>query len=162
MSADVVLAGTSTVALGPADLTLAEGTTNVVYAWGSSTAGYQLAVQTISGGHSAPSGVPGGTGGLLDDGSLPMPVAALSVIGLVAAGVGALRLTRSPRLIRRRNRRASRRRPHRPGPRSRRRRADDLGADPAGGDGGRTGGACPRQPAGAVLRGRASAPPAVR
>jgi hypothetical protein len=95
VSADVVLAGTSTVAIGPADLTLAEGTTNIVYAWGSSAAGYQLAVQTISGGHSAPSGVPGGTGGLVDDGSLPLPVAALSVLGLVAAGAGALRLTRS-------------------------------------------------------------------
>jgi hypothetical protein len=95
VSADVVLAGTSTVAIGPADLTLAEGTTNIVYAWGSSVAGYKLAVQTISGAHSAPSGVPGGTAGLVDDSSLPMPVAALSVIGLVAAGVGALRLARS-------------------------------------------------------------------
>ena len=61
VSADVVLAGTSTVAIGPADLSLAEGTTNIVYAWGSQDAGYKLAVQTISGGHSAPSGVPGGT-----------------------------------------------------------------------------------------------------
>ena len=95
VSADVVLAGTSTVAIGPADLTLAEGTTNVVYAWGSSDAGYELAVQTISGGHSAPSGVPGGTAGLVDDGSLPLPVAALSLAGLLAAGVGALRLVRN-------------------------------------------------------------------
>ena len=83
------------MAIGPADLTLAEGTTNIVYAWGSEAAGYELAVQTISGAHSAPSGVPGGTGGLVDDGSLPLPVAALSVIGLVAAGAGALRLARS-------------------------------------------------------------------
>jgi len=90
-----VAAGTSTVAIGPADLALAEGTTNIVYAWGSEDAGYELAVQTISGGHSAPSGVPGGTAGLVDDGSLPTPVAALSVIGLVAAGAGALRLARS-------------------------------------------------------------------
>jgi hypothetical protein len=95
VSADVVLAGTSTVAIGPADLTLAEGTTNIVYAWGSQDAGYQLAVQTISGGHSAPSGVPGGTAGLADDGSIPLPVAALSLAGLVAAGAGALRLARS-------------------------------------------------------------------
>ena len=94
MSADVVLAGTSTVALGPADLTLAEGATTIVYAWGSQAAGFQLAVQTISGGHSAPSGVPGGTAGLTDDGALPLPVAALSLAGLVAAGAGALRLAR--------------------------------------------------------------------
>jgi hypothetical protein len=95
VSADVVLAGTSTVAIGPADLTLAEGTTNTVYAWGSQDAGYKLAVQTISGGHSAPSGVPGGTAGLADESSLPLPVAALSLAGLVAAGVGALRLART-------------------------------------------------------------------
>jgi hypothetical protein len=94
VSADVVVAGTETVAIGPADLTLAEGTTNIVYAWGSE-GNYDLAVQTISGGHSAPSGVPGGSAGLVDDGSLPMPVVALSVIGLVAAGAGALRLARS-------------------------------------------------------------------
>ena len=95
VSADVVLAGTSTVAIGPADLTLGEGTSTIVYAWGSEAAGFELAVQTISGTHSAPSGVPGGTAGLVHDGSLPMPVAALSVIGLVAAGAGALRLARS-------------------------------------------------------------------
>jgi hypothetical protein len=95
VSADVVVAGTDTVAIGPADLTLAEGTTNIVYAWGSEDAGYDLAVQTISGGHSAPSGVPGGNAGLMDDGSLPLPVAALSLAGLTAAGLGLLRLVRS-------------------------------------------------------------------
>ena len=95
VSADVVLAGTSTVAIGPADLTLAEGSTNIVYAWGSEDAGYELAVQTISGAHSAPSGVPGGTAGLVDDGSLPLPLMALSVAGLAAAAAGALRLARS-------------------------------------------------------------------
>jgi hypothetical protein len=95
VSADVVLAGTQTVAIGPADLTLAEGTTNIVYAWGSEEAGYELAVQTISGSHSAPAGVPGGTGGLVDDGSLPAPLLAVSLVGIVAAAVGALRLARS-------------------------------------------------------------------
>ena len=94
VNADVVLAGTDTVAIGPADLSLAEGATTVVYAWGSEDAGYELAVQTISGGHSSPSGVPGGTAGLIDD-SLPMPVAALSLAGLAAAGVGVLRLART-------------------------------------------------------------------
>src|SRR3712207_4669443 len=42
VSADVVLAGTSTVAIGPADLTLGEGTSSIVYAWGSEAAGYEL------------------------------------------------------------------------------------------------------------------------
>jgi hypothetical protein len=93
VSADVVLAGTSTVAIGPADLTLAEGSSTIVYAWGSEEAGFELAVQTISA-HSAPSGVPGGTGGLVDDG-LPTPLMALSVAGLVAAAAGALRLARN-------------------------------------------------------------------
>jgi hypothetical protein len=94
VSADVVLAGTSTVAIGPADLSLAEGSTNIVYAWGSKDAGYQLAVQTLGGGHSAPAGVPGGTGGLVHDGSLPLPVTGLSVLGLLAAGLGAFGLVR--------------------------------------------------------------------
>jgi hypothetical protein len=95
VSADVVLAGTGTVAIGPADLTLAEGTSTIVYAWGSQEAGFQLAVQTISGMHSMPSGVPGGSAGLADDDSaLPM-VAALSVAGLAVAGAGAVRLARS-------------------------------------------------------------------
>jgi uncharacterized protein DUF4397 len=92
ISADVVLAGTSTVAIGPADLTLAEGTSTVVYAWGSGEAGYQLAVQAMSGMSSAPSGVPGGSAGLADDGGLPLPVVALSALGLGAAALGARRL----------------------------------------------------------------------
>ncbi len=95
VSADVVVAGTDTVAIGPADLTLADGTTNIVYAWGSEDAGYELAVQTIGGADSAPGGVPGGTGGLVDDSSVPAPVAAVSIVGLVAAAAGALRLARS-------------------------------------------------------------------
>lgn len=61
VSADVVLAGTSTVAIGPADLNLAEGTATFVYAWGSAEAGdLALAVQTVDGLHSSPSGVPSG------------------------------------------------------------------------------------------------------
>lgn len=95
VSADVVLAGTDTVAIGPADLSLAEGTSTIVYAWGSQDAGYELAVQTISGTHSTPSGVPGGSAGLVDDGSLPLPVAAASLAGLVAAGLAARRLAGS-------------------------------------------------------------------
>jgi hypothetical protein len=64
VSADVVLAGTDNVVIGPADLKLAEGAHTIVYAWGSAKDdNLKLAVQTISGMHSAPSGVPGGTGG---------------------------------------------------------------------------------------------------
>ncbi|HEX8767222.1 MAG TPA: DUF4397 domain-containing protein, partial [Jatrophihabitans sp.] len=50
IEADVVLAGTSTVAIGPADLTLSEGTNTIVYAWGSAAdKNLKLAVQTIDG-----------------------------------------------------------------------------------------------------------------
>jgi hypothetical protein len=89
--ADVVLAGTSTVAIGPADLVLAEGTVTAVYAWGSADAGYRLAVQTLTGMDSAPSAVPGGSAGLTDDG-LPTPLVALSAAGLVAAALAGRRL----------------------------------------------------------------------
>ncbi|CAN7224126.1 DUF4397 domain-containing protein [Knoellia sp. LjRoot47] len=64
IKADVVLAGTDTVAIGPADVDLKEGTNTIVYAWGSAADdNLDLAVQTIDGLHSSPSGVPSGTGG---------------------------------------------------------------------------------------------------
>jgi hypothetical protein len=64
VKADVVLAGTDTVAIGPADLTLKEGTATIVYAIGSAEGkNLKLVAQTISGLHSAPGGVPSGTGG---------------------------------------------------------------------------------------------------
>lgn len=92
IKADVVLAGTDTVAIGPADLDLKEGTNTIVYAWGSAAdKNLALAVQTISGLHKAPHGVPSGTGGLLDDG-LPLPIAALTVIGLAGAAFAGRRL----------------------------------------------------------------------
>ena len=63
ISADVVLAGTDTVAIGPADLTLKEGTNTIVYAYGSAAANnLKLAVQVVSGMNSDPGGVPGGQG----------------------------------------------------------------------------------------------------
>lgn len=90
-SADVVLAGTEDVALGPADLDLAEGTSTIVYAWGSAEDGnLDLAVQTIDGLHSAPAGVPGGEAGLAPESS-GIPAWALglgltSVLALAFAG----------------------------------------------------------------------------
>ena len=70
ISADVVLAGTDTVAIGPADVELKEGTNTIVYAWGSAADdNLDLAVQTVSGMHSAPSGVPAGGGTSTDDAS---------------------------------------------------------------------------------------------
>lgn len=86
VSADVVLAGTDTVALGPADLDLSEGTSTIVYAWGSAEENsLALAVQSIDGLHSTPGGVPSGEAGLVNDG-IPAPLLALTVL----AGAGAL------------------------------------------------------------------------
>jgi hypothetical protein len=69
VDADVVLAGTDDVVLGPTELKPAEGTATIVYAIGSAESD-SLAVtsQVIAGLHSAPSGVPAGSGGLADTG----------------------------------------------------------------------------------------------
>ena len=86
--ADVVLAGTSTVVIGPASLDLAAGTSTIVYAIGSaSDKSLTVVVQTIRGLGGAPSGVPAGTGGLVADHgptawwSLMLAAGALLIIG---------------------------------------------------------------------------------
>jgi hypothetical protein len=69
VSADVVLAGTDTVVLGPTDLNLKEGTATIVYAIGSAEEdSLDIVAQTINGLHSAPGGVPSGSGGMADTG----------------------------------------------------------------------------------------------
>ena len=89
-SADVVLAGTDTVALGPADLSLAEGTNTIVYAWGSAEAGnLALATQVIDGLDGAPTGVAAGGGSTAATGALPLWTAGLMAIGALGA-VGAM------------------------------------------------------------------------
>ncbi len=96
--ADVVLAGTSTVVIGPATLDLAEGSATIVYAVGSAdqkTLG--LVVQTISGLHSAPGGVPAGSGGLADDGGVPAWLPVTVAVGLLVAAGGAARLAATRR-----------------------------------------------------------------
>jgi hypothetical protein len=95
VKADVVLAGTSTVAIGPADLNLKEGTNTVVYAWGSASAkNLKLAVQTVSGLHGSPSGVPGGTGGQAasqQQAIWPALAAGVLALALVGGGAAAIR-----------------------------------------------------------------------
>jgi Domain of unknown function (DUF4397) len=87
IKADVVLAGTGKVAIGPASLKLAEGTTTIVYAWGSAEDdNLQLAVQTITGMHGTPSGVPGGTGGQAAA-RAGSSLAAAAVLGLAMVGI---------------------------------------------------------------------------
>jgi len=87
IKADVVLAGTKKVVIGPASLTLGEGTTTIVYAWGSAEDdNLKLAVQTIKGMHGNPNGVPGGTGG--QAASVPgTSVAAAALLGLAVIGI---------------------------------------------------------------------------
>jgi hypothetical protein len=95
VKADVVLAGTSTVAIGPANLDLTEGTETIAYAIGSASAkNLGLVTQTIDGLHSAPGGIPAGTGGLADSGT-PAWVPAAAVLGLVVAVAGGLGLVRT-------------------------------------------------------------------
>ena len=94
VSADVVLAGTDTVAIGPADLDLAEGTNTIVYAWGSGTPA------TSSPSRRSPVRTPRRPASPAAPAAwsttrCPAPLVALSVAGLVVAGAGALRLVRS-------------------------------------------------------------------
>lgn len=88
VSADVVLAGTSDVAIGPADVTVKEGVNTIVYAWGSAAdSNLALATQEVSGLHSGPSGVPAGESGAAS--GVPAPVVVLTVLaagGAVLAG----------------------------------------------------------------------------
>ncbi|MEU3660500.1 DUF4397 domain-containing protein [Streptomyces sp. NPDC032940] len=64
VNADVVLAGTDTVAVGPASLDLKEGTSNVVYAWGSADdKNLALATQTFGGMRTMPNAVHAGGSG---------------------------------------------------------------------------------------------------
>jgi hypothetical protein len=93
VSADVVLAGTETVAIGPADLDLAEGANTIVYAWGSAEdKNLALKTQKISGMDSAPSGVDAGESGAMaaDNESATVwltwgTTGAVAVAGLLAA-----------------------------------------------------------------------------
>lgn len=90
ISADVVLAGTDTVALGPADVDVAEGTNTIVYAWGSAEAeNLALAVQQLDGLHSSPDSVPAGTGGMAGD-DMAQRIALSSLAAFAAAGAVAV------------------------------------------------------------------------
>jgi hypothetical protein len=89
ISADVVLAGTSTVAIGPATLNLAAGSDTIVYAIGSaSDKSLSLVTQTIDGLGGSPTGVPAGSGGAAAP-SDPVPfwVVALAGLGVLVACV---------------------------------------------------------------------------
>lgn len=87
----MVLAGTEDVAIGPADLDLAEGTNTIVTAWGSAEDGnLALAVQSVEA-HSAPSGVPSGLGGAAQQQALGVALAVAGVLGLALVTTRTLR-----------------------------------------------------------------------
>lgn len=97
VSADVTLAGTGTVAIGPADLDLAEGTATFVHAIGSAEAeNLSLVPFTVTGLHSAPGGIPAGSAPagtpvgwlLLTAGGVAILVAALTVRRRVRPAAG--------------------------------------------------------------------------
>jgi hypothetical protein len=86
VSAAVALAGTTDPVIGPADLDLQEGTSTIVYAYGSAEDGnLALAVQTIGGLHSSPSGVPSGTADLPAD-RAPLALGGVALLAALAAG----------------------------------------------------------------------------
>ena len=89
IKADVVLAGTDTVAIGPADVNLKEGTNTIVYAWGSAAdKNLALATQVLTGMHSAPGGVPAGAGvGAGDESSQAARWAAVAGVSALAGGL---------------------------------------------------------------------------
>jgi hypothetical protein len=93
-SADVTLAGEDAAVLGPTDVQLSEGTATIVYAWGSAEEGnLDLAVQTIDGLHSSPSGVPGGeTGAAAAGDGAPLWALGLGAASLMALGLAGTRL----------------------------------------------------------------------
>lgn len=94
-AADVVLAGTDTVVLGPADLDLAEGTNTIVYAWGSAEAGnLALATQVITGLDGMPGGVPAG-GGATSGNNAALIAAGLMAVAAVGVAGAAIRLNGS-------------------------------------------------------------------
>lgn len=96
VNADVVLAGTDTVAIGPADLDLKEGTSNVVYAWGSADdKNLALATQSFSGMETMPNAVhAGGDGAAVTPNSSDQWLAWAAAAGAVSVA-GALVVRRA-------------------------------------------------------------------
>ncbi|MFE2277402.1 DUF4397 domain-containing protein [Streptomyces sp. NPDC059454] len=94
--ADVVLAGTDTVAIGPAELNLEEGASTIVYAWGSADdKNLALATQTLSGMESAPNAVHAGGNGAAVGPNPSDPWPAWAAPAGVAALAGALLIRRA-------------------------------------------------------------------
>jgi Domain of unknown function (DUF4397) len=102
ITADVVLAGTSTVAIGPATLSPAEGSETIVYAIGSAAQKtLALVVQTIPGLGSAPGGMPAGSGGFAaPHADTPAWIMLLAALGALIALSGSTLVVRAVRVRR--------------------------------------------------------------
>lgn len=95
VDASVTLAGTTDPVIGPADVPVTEGAATIVYAWGSAEDdNLAVAVQTIDGLHSAPSGVPSGTADLPAD-TTPVLLGGLALLATVVAGGAAVQARRT-------------------------------------------------------------------
>ena len=94
VSASVAATGTTDPVIGPADVTVTEGEATIVYAWGSlEDKNLAVAVQTIGGLHSAPSGVPSGTADVGTD-TLPVALGGIALLGALVAVGSARRASR--------------------------------------------------------------------
>lgn len=98
-TADVVRAGTSDVVIGPADLNLKEGTSNIVYAWGSADdKNLALKVQPLSGRQTPPeesSTGAGGASGPTTGGESPGAMTAWGAVGLAGPLIARRRAARA-------------------------------------------------------------------
>ena len=100
ISASVAATGTTDPVIGPADVPVVAGQATIVYAIGSlEDDTLDVLVQTVrlAGGEGAPAGVPAGTGGLLDQGGLPLGVVLATGLGVVLATSGGVALARARR-----------------------------------------------------------------
>lgn len=91
VSAAVAATGTTEPVLGPADVTVSEGTLTIAYAWGSlEDDNLALAVQTVTGMHSSPGGVPAGAAGLVATNAPEQQMRVWAAVGLGALAAIAL------------------------------------------------------------------------
>lgn len=99
VAASVAAAGTTDPVIGPADVDVAEGALTIVYAWGSlDDENLALAVQTVTGMHSSPDGVPAGSAGLVATNSPEQQIRTWAAIGFGVLAMIALAATGVRRL----------------------------------------------------------------
>lgn len=85
----VAATGTTTPVIGPTDLTVAAGTNTIVYAWGSlADKNLKVAVQTINGLGSSPTGAGAGDAGLVAGHNSSVSSAGLVALLVAALGLG--------------------------------------------------------------------------